>query len=404
MNVRRLCFLTVAALASTLAAAQSPPPAVTGAPVALLLPLSGRQAAAGATVRDGFLTAWYSAPATDRPPVRVYDTAQLSVPGAIAAAASDHAVMLVGPLTREEVAAAADYTGSHPPILALNALATGRVLVGGFWQFALSPEDEARQAARRVLAERHHSGIELVPAGDWGSRVLAAFRDELTADGGQLLDTVTYEAGSDYAEPIERALRINESEARHKRLESVLGAKLQFQPRRRGDISFIFSPAQAGAERLLRPQLRYYFAGDVATYATADAFQPDPNANQDLEGLLFPDSPWMLGGALPDGVRAAADAAWPVGGPRRNALFAFGFDAWRLAAALRAQPDPGSIAVDGLSGHLSFGSDGRVHRELMWAQMRDGTPHTLTDTPPAPAAAASETASGASSANDASAR
>ena len=386
MKVRHLYLLTVAALATTLAAAQSPPPAAASgaSPIALLLPLSGRQGAAGATVRDGFLTAWYSAPAADRPPVRVYDTAQLGVPGAIAAAATDHAAMLVGPLTREEVAAAADYTGSHPPIMALNALATGRLLIGGFWQFALSPEDEARQAARRVLAEGHHSGIALVPAGDWGSRVLAAFRDELTADGGQLLDAVTYEASSDYAEPIERALRINESEARHKRLESVLGAKLQFQPRRRGDISFIFSPAQAGAERLLRPQLRYYFAGDVATYATADAFQPDPNANQDLEGLIFPDSPWMLGGALPDSVREAANAAWPVDGPPRNVLFAFGFDAWRLAAALRAQPTAASIDVDGLSGHLSIGDDGHVRRTLQWAQMRNGEPHILVDAPPLP--------------------
>jgi len=360
------------------------PPA--GASIALLLPLSGRQAAAGDTVRDGFLTAWYAAPGADRPPLRLYDTAQLGVAGAIANATTDGAALLVGPLTREDVAAAADYTGSHPPILALNALGADRVLIGNFWQFALSPEDEARQAARRVLADGHHSGIALVPAGDWGNRVLAAFRTELAADGGELLDTRVYDPGSnDYADAIERALHTDESAARRKRLEAVLGTKLQFQPRRRGDIGFIFAPGQAGSERLLRPQLRYYFAGDVATYATADAFLPNPNANLDLDGLIFPDSPWMLGGALPDSVREAANAAWPVGGPRRNELFAFGFDAWRLAAALRAQSNPGSIAVDGLSGHLSIGEDGRVHRELIWAQIRNGEPHLLSDAPPAPA-------------------
>lgn len=370
----------------------------TGPSIALLLPLSGRQAVAGDTVRDGFLTAWYAAPGADRPPVRLYDTAQLGVQAAIADATADGAVLLVGPLTREEVTTAANYSGSHPPVLALNALGAGHLLVGNFWQFALSPEDEARQAARRVLADGHKTGVALVPSGDWGNRVLAAFRDELTADGGQLLDTQTYDAaGSDYAAPIERALRTDESDARHKRLESVLGAKLQFQPRRRGDISYIFAPAPAESERLLRPQLRYYFAGDVATYATADAFLPDPNANQDLDGLIFPDSPWMLGGALPDSVREAVNSAWPAGGPRRNVLFAFGFDAWRLAAALRAQPNPINVAVDGLSGHLTIGEDGRVHRELTWAQMRGGEPRTLTDAPPAPVTtpATSETAPGA---------
>ncbi len=52
---------------------------------------------------------------------------------------------------------------------------------------------------------------------------------------------------------------------------------------------------------------------------------------------MFPDMPWMLGGDLAESVRAAAREAWPTGGPRRNRLFAFGFDAFRLTTALRAQ-------------------------------------------------------------------
>ena len=103
-------------------------------------------------------------------------------------------------------------------------------------------------------------------------------------------------------------------------------------------------PAQANLERLLRPQLRFHFAGDIATYATSDAFEPDPRANEDLEGLMFPDMPWMLGGELADAVRSAAHDAWPSGGPHRGRLFAFGFDAYRLAVqvfvttAIGAQP------------------------------------------------------------------
>ena len=50
---------------------------------------------------------------------------------------------------------------------------------------------------------------------------------------------------------------------------------------------------------------------------------------------MFPDMPWMLGGEPADSVRAAAREAWPIGGPRRNRLFAFGYDAYRLATTLR---------------------------------------------------------------------
>jgi uncharacterized protein len=250
------------------------------------------------------------------------------------------------------------------------------------YQFALSPEEEARQVARRVVADGNRAGVALVPGNDWGRRVLAAFTQELNAAGGQLLDSASYDAAStDYAAAISQVLRINESESRNKRLESVLGTRLTFQPRRRGDVAFIFSPGQAQQERLLRPQLKFYFAGDVPTYATADAFEPNVNANQDLDGLIFPDAPWMLGGALVDGVRDATNAAWPTGGPKRNILFAFGFDAARLAIALRSMPaqsgNATSLSVDGLTGHLTIAADGHVLRDLMWAQVRNGEPRLL---------------------------
>src|SRR5580692_2010113 len=78
----------------------APPPAgprlaepqmpVTGGPqIALLLPLSGRQGAAALAVRDGFLTAYYSLPAAERPALRIYDTAQLSIAAALNQATLD---------------------------------------------------------------------------------------------------------------------------------------------------------------------------------------------------------------------------------------------------------------------------------------------------------------------------
>lgn len=346
--------------------------------VALLLPLTGRQSSAAMSVRDGFLTAYYVTAASQRPRVRIYDTSGMSVADAVTRAAQEGAEFIVGPLTREEVIAASELPGRRPPMLALNFLPPERPAPNAFYQFALSPEDEARQAARRVLADGNHRGIALVPDGDWGQRVLSAFRDELTAGGGTLVEAASFDAArTDYAPAITQILHISDSNARHKRLESVLGTKLEFQPRRRGDIAFIFAAGQAPIERQLRPQLRFYFAGDVPTYATSDAFEPDPNANQDMDGLIFPDMPWMLGGALADSVRNAARDAWPSGGPRRSRLFAFGFDAYRLAGALRNPTAGATVAVEGLTGRLSLDAERRVHRELEWAQLQQGQPRLL---------------------------
>jgi len=67
----------------------------------------------------------------------------------------------------------------------------------------LSPEDEAREVARRILADGYHAGVALVPTGDWGTRVIAAFTQELQAGGGALLAQASIDPGlADYSPEI----------------------------------------------------------------------------------------------------------------------------------------------------------------------------------------------------------
>ena len=364
--------------------APPPAPATTAlGEVALLMPISGKLSSAGLSLREGFMTAFYQTPAAQRLHIRLYDTAELGIPAAVAQATRDGAELIVGPLARDAVTDAASISGARPPILALNFLPAGHPVPAAFYQFALSPEDEAREAARRVLADGHHNGVALVPTGDWGARVLAAFTQELQAGGGVLLSQASFDAAAhDYSPEITQVPRISDSRARDKRLESVLGVKLEFEPRPRGDIEFIFAASPVNTARLLLPQLRFHFVGGIPTYATSESFEPHPSANQDLEGLLFPDMPWMLGGELADSVHDATHTAWPAGGPYRSRLYAFGFDAYLVAAALHTQGGISQLNVQGLTGRLSLDAERRVHRELVWGTIHNGQSHV----PPAPAA------------------
>lgn len=227
--------------------------------------------------------------------------------------------------------------------------------------------------ARRVLADGYREGIAIVPKGEWGTRVLNAFTQQLQAGGGQLLASARVDPSqTDYSGPVEQVLLINQSRARRQRLESLLGMPLAFTLRRRGDIQFIFTPAPPTVERLLLPQLRFYYAGNVPDYSTSDAFVPDPVANEDLDGLQFPGMPWMLDRPLAQAVRAATEKAWPAGGPARGRLFAFGFDADRLATTLLRTGQPAQLDLNGLTGRLSFAPDGRIHRQLTWARLENG--------------------------------
>jgi outer membrane PBP1 activator LpoA protein len=353
------------------------PAALEAAPhLALVLPLSGRTAAPAAQIRDGFMTAYYQMPANTRPRLRVYDSAAAPIADILSQAAAAGAEFIVGPLTREEVVAAADILGTRPPLLALNFLPVDRPAPDKFYQFALSPEDDARAVARYIGASGRRHGVVIVPEGDWGTRVAAAFDEELRGAGGFVLGQATYNsAEKDYGAAIMQVLRTDDSRVRQQRIQATIGQKLEFEPRRRADIQFIFAPSQPGTARLLRPQLRFHLAGDIPTYTLGDAFEPHPTANQEIDGMMFPDMPWMLGDSgLSAEVRAAAVQAYGSSAARRGRLFAFGFDAMRIAASLqRNQP----VNPQGLTGTLSLDEQGRVRRELEWTRIKAGAPVPL---------------------------
>lgn len=345
------------------------PPAAGDLPrqIALLLPLSGRAESAGIAVRDGFLGAYYDQSESARPRLRIYDVAARDAPSAYLQALADGSDFVVGPLTREEVADLASLADGRAATLALNFLPDGVAVPDRFYQYALSPEDEARQVARRVFADGHASGVTFVPQSDWGRRVLAAFTAEFTAAGGRLVDQADYSpAAADFNEELRQLLRTSG----------------QRGSAPRADAQFIFIAAQPVHGRLIRSQLRFNYAGALPVYATSDVYDPAGSGNLDLDGVMFPDMPWALdpGGAAA-AARNTAARAWPDQSGRRSRLHAFGYDAFRLVGELRRLRGRSPTPLPGLTGRLAIDNQGRVHRELDWARIADGRPELL---PPAP--------------------
>jgi outer membrane PBP1 activator LpoA protein len=362
-------------------------PLAPGAHIAALLPLSGRNAAVGAQLRDGLLAAFYAQPAEGRPPLRFYDISAQPVGDALAAARSAGAVFVIGPLMREDVAAAAASvaaTPGGPPLLALNFLpppVAAPALAAppaGFYQFGLSPEEEARSAARRAIADGRRRAVALVPDGDWGQRVLAAFREEFEAGGGTLLATQTLR-GRDLGPAVRSALGIDASRSRHQRLQSLLGTSLVFQPRRRGDVDLLFAPGQPGIIRQLRSQLQFESAADIPMYSISDAW--DGRVDADLNGLIFTDMPWMIAprSGRSATLRSETEAAW--GDLRgRGRLFALGHDAWLVQDGLRSgRFGAGRGELEGVTGQLALDDSRRVQRGLRWGEIRNSTLRLLDE-------------------------
>lgn len=343
--------------------------------VALLLPLSGPHAASAEAVRDGFFAAWYGArgalPVT--PAVRVYDTG--ATPDALLAAhrtaLNDGAEFVVGPLTREDVTTLADAGRLPVPVLALNYLDAGKAPPFNLYQWGLAPEDEARQVAEHAIAARQARAVTLVPEGDWGERIARAFQERFEALGGTLLAAGTYvPTERDYSAPIRALLALDDSEERHRALTSALGARTQFQPRRRDDLDLVFIAARPEQARLLGPQLRFHRTGELPIYATATIYDGDV-PGPDLAGLRFCDMPWMM---APDGdaaaLRGQLRALFPSRPKEHARLLALGHDAYTLVQLIeRGQLQQGSF-FPAASGTLSLRGGGVISRRLSCAEVR----------------------------------
>lgn len=343
--------------------------------VALLLPLSGRASSAGLAVMDGFMTAYYEQPQGTRPVIRVYDVAASDAQSAYLAALADGARVVVGPLTRDEVGRLAAIADGRATTLALNFLPDGVVTPSRFYQFALSPEDEAREAARRAVADGRGQGVALAPATDWGNRVMAAFSAELAANGGRLLDSEAYAPGTtDFNAILTRLLQIQPSQTDDGKPTKVY----------RADAQFIFVAAQPVTARLIRTQLRFNYASRLPAYATSDAYEPGGRGNGDLDGMVFPDMPWVTDTTGPAAaLRAAMAAAWPDRPEPRSRLYAFGYDAYTIVAELgRHASAPFATPLAGLTGRLTMDPQGRIHRDMPFVQVVDGNEQLLPPGPP----------------------
>lgn len=323
--------------------------------VALLLPLSGPLAGAGAAIRDGFFTNYIDAAHTDapRPEVAVYDSGN-DAQHAVAAydkAVAEGARFVVGPLNRDGVSAIFAKGALPAPMLTLNYPNDNRNLPpAGANEFGLLPETEGAQVADHMADRGMHIATVIVSTDDFARRAGNAFKAEWQARGGTLAGQVTLDANSiDFA--------------------SQLSEPTDQDPATSG-VFISMKPQQA---RLLLPQLRLA-KNTLPVFATSHVYSggDDPTADRDLEGVEFCDAPWLFDAQPGLPRRASLNDALPATKGVTARLFAFGMDAWGLVPYIDwMRGHPGSY-LPGATGQLVADEFGRVRRVLIWARFADG--------------------------------
>ena len=349
--------------------------------LALLLPLNGKLANAAGAIRDGVLAAYYDTPAASRrPELQIYDSG--TTPGdavtAYQKAIAAGAEFVIGPLRKKAVQALASQPQLAVPLLALNQIEDPALFNPSLYQFGLAPEDEAREVARLAWREGFTRTIALLPNTEWGERVYAAFAAEWQLLGGITLEAERYDATkTDHGKIISSVLNLDSSKARQQQLTRHLGRQLEFEPRRRQDVDFVFLIASSRQARLIRPQLRFYRASSLPVYTTSKVYSgtPDADKDADMNGIIFCDMPWTLeSGGNWEHLQRTINTSWPTSASRYGRLYALGIDAYRLTPYLSSNMFG---AYHGVTGNLSLGSQGHISRTLRCAKFSNGLPVLL---------------------------
>jgi len=245
---------------------------------------------------------------------------------------------------------------------------------------SFSQDEDVRFLAREVIRAGLRRALVLAPETEWGNRLAQNFRDEFLHVNGEIVASSRYlESENDHSQVLERLLKIDESEARKKDLEKTLQVKLEFEPVRRNDVDVIFLAASPKQGRLIRPQLKFHYAGDIPVYAAGRIYSgiPDPIADQDLNGIRFPITPFEIGY---DPVNPDTD----LSSLRKGlfaAIYAIGRDAWDVLPWLdMMQRDP-DFRFPGASGYYRIDANGRLVREPAIAEFGGGLPRPLDEKP-----------------------
>lgn len=353
--------------------------AVTYAPrqIAVLLPLSGKNAVIGNLIHDGIVAAHYrSISAQQAPILRFYDTARLlDKTSAYQTAIEEGADFILGPLTKDGIEAILRQETLEVPILTLNQIEEQQIGHRKIYQFGLPPEDEAIQSAHRAFEKGYRKAIAFLPDNSVGKRTEKAFREYFEQLGGELIDVHKYRDSRSLKTDVQKLLGVDSSTKRRKDLQQLLGRNLEFEMRRRKDADFIFMIASPTMGRMIKPFINYYFAYDLPVIATSRIYsgKHEPQTNIDLNGVEFSDAPLLLS-ELPLFTQSREFLAeiQPQALDARGRYFALGYDSYNILPQLSIMQSFPEYHWNGLTGELGVDQTGLVHRYLTWAKFEKG--------------------------------
>ncbi|HCR1868174.1 penicillin-binding protein activator [Enterobacter hormaechei] len=314
--------------------------------------------------------------------LKIYDTSAQPLDQVLAQVQQDGASIVVGPLLKNNVEALMK-SNTTLNVLALNQPEQVQNRAN-ICYFALSPEDEARDAARHIHEQGKQAPLLLIPRSTLGDRVANAFAQEWqTLVGGVVLQqkfgsAAELRAGVNGGAGI--ALNGSPVSASLPQQQSVTigGLTIPAPPTDAqisggGKVDSAYIVATPEEIAFIKPMIamRNGSQSGATLYASSRSAQgtAGPDFRLEMEGLQYSEIP-MLAGSNPQLMQQALGAVRNDYSLAR--LYAMGVDAWALANHFTQMRQVPGFELNGNTGDLTADQDCVINRKLSWLKYQQG--------------------------------
>ena len=341
--------------------------------VALLLPLSGSSRIFGNTIRQGYVDAAKFYPQEPQQNVIVLDTTSVPMDNLIQQAQEQNVDLIVGPLLKSEVSQIKQLAPSIP-VLALNKVDDGTVSANKMCFFALSPEDEAKDAADHIFAQNKQKPLLVIPQNELGKRVAQSFAKQWSQISNGSQAYVQYVGNLN-------TLRAN---INHSSGISLTGSPIAFN-NDDGSASMSSNGSSSGFDAiyvyasydeltLIKPMLDMGAgktigngSSSIALYSSSKSHVANASNdfNYDMNQTEYSDIPLIINSSEKTTAMIPSNIQKDYSLTR---LYAMGIDAWRLANRFNQLDSYQPNFLAGMTGKLSTSNQCEVTRSLAWQQ------------------------------------
>lgn len=338
--------------------------------VAIILPLTGKQAKAGLAAQQGIVAAYNNSPTIE---LNFIDSNTADFTQLNQTLITNNIDFVIGPLLKSNVVHYINHIDNNIPTLFLNIPNKQQLKEH---QFALSmrPEDEAVQAAT-VLSQQNFINPMIL----YNNDAISIRTAETFAKQWQLLtkhspEMVKLAQGREMQKKLTEVLAVEQSKERIKLLSTLFDENIKTEKRSRRDIDMFYLVGNTQQIRLLKPYIDVNtstFADTVPIFASSKSHSllKDKSTYNDLKGLTFTQIPWLLPSNQQNKSLAnLSKKIWPKRSDSLQSIFAMGYDSFQLINTLPKMQKHHYIRHYGQTGTLKLNQNNIITRSLLWGK------------------------------------